>query len=163
MAETKPACYLTFDPASGGAFFMHWSETMVDGALACFVPAKPIPKFKFNHRGGRSEFCRGIAGGNKKPFYNGWCSFVREAYKNNADLTFIQNGEENPVGLYLVKKDTTVVKVNFNEPVHVSKDSGEFAVVGVIPSVNNSFDVQKMLPSLFTSVGEEHGAALSLE
>ena len=39
------ACYLTFTPANGGSFFNHWSETPVEGALACFVPSKPIPKF----------------------------------------------------------------------------------------------------------------------
>ena len=161
MAET--ACYLTFTEASEGSFFLHWSETPVDNALASFVPGKPVPKFKLKSNGGRSELTRGIAGGDKKPFYKGWCAYVREAYKQQSkSLTFLSQAPENPVGLYLCKQDNTVVKVEFNEPVALPKDN-DFVCVGVIPSVNPAFSVQKMLPALFISAGEEHGAAERLK
>ncbi|QDZ25281.1 hypothetical protein HOP50_16g78290 [Chloropicon primus] len=156
------SAYLTFTEASGGAFFIHWSETPVEGALAAFLPSKPVPKFKLKTNGGRSELCRGVAGGNKKPFYKGWAAFVREAYKNSSKFTFLSDAAENPVGLYLCKQDTTVYKVDPDVPVELTKDSG-FSVVGVIPSLNPAFSIQKMLPSLFTSIGEEHGAAEKLD
>lgn len=157
------ACYLVFDTASAGSFFSHWSETPVEGALASFVPAKPIPKFKFKTHGGRSEICRGVAGGNKKGFYKGWASFVRSAYSNNATFTFLKNTEENPVGLYFCKEDTTVHKCEFNEELKLDKeDQNGFKVVGVVHSANNSFSVLKMLPSLFTQIGEREGCAETL-
>ncbi len=157
------ACYLEFTEASAGSFFAHWSEEPVEGALAKFVPAKPIPKFKFKTHGGRSEICRGIAGGNKQGFYKGWASFVRQAFANNATFTFLKNAEANPVGVYLCKADTTVHRCETGAEVALSKEAQDgFKAVGVLHEANNSLSVQKMLPSLFISTGEKEGAAESL-
>ena len=49
------AAFLLFDQSGGGKLFMQWSDGPVDGALACFVPIKAVPKFKLTSNAGRSD------------------------------------------------------------------------------------------------------------
>ena len=73
------ACYLDFNPSSGGTLLAVWSETAVEDALAVFVPSTKPPRFKITSNGGRSEIGRGVGGPNKKKYFSGWVSFIRQA------------------------------------------------------------------------------------
>ena len=54
-------CYLTFDAASQGTLFVHWSETPIEGAIAFFAPRKNVPGFKVAARVHRVRACRRAA------------------------------------------------------------------------------------------------------
>ena len=157
----EPACYLLFSAASGGVFLTHWSEVPVPGALACFVPEKPVPKFKYESNGGRSELKRGVGGPNKKLFYAGWVSFVRSAFSHSGKFTFLANVQASPVALYVnMKADTTVVRLEVGAPL---KLTSAIAAVAVAPALATNLNVQTMTTRMFISVGEKQGAAFSLD
>ena len=69
------------------------------GALAAFVPEKPVPKFKYESNGGRSEITRAVGGPNKKLFFAGCVSFVRMAFSHNARFTFLGNVNASPIAI----------------------------------------------------------------
>jgi len=157
----EPACYLLFSSASGGTFLVHWSEVPVPGALACFVPEKPVPKFKYESNGGRSELKRSVGGPNKKLFYAGWVSFVRMAFSHSGIFTFLGNVHASPIGVYVnMKADMSVVRLEVGDPL---KLTNAIAAVAIAPGLATNLDVQKMNTRMFTSVGEKQGAAFSLD
>ena len=82
--------YLTFVESGQGTLLTHWSETPVEGALASFVPSKPVPRFKLTANGGRSELMRDVSKDPRR-FYQGVCSFVKAAKALGAPLTFLGN------------------------------------------------------------------------
>ena len=155
----EPACYLVFTEASGGAFINHWSETPVEGALASFVPEKPVAKFKYTSNGGRSELCRGVGGPNKKAFYKGWASFIRTAYGHKAVFTLIDNLPASPVAIFLCENNSSVFKVDMKSP---RKLTGILALA-VTHKLATGFNVITMPPRLFISIGEKEGASCPLD
>ena len=106
-------CYLTFDPSGGGKLVSQWSESaVIEGALACFAPAKVVPKWKITSNAGRSEVMADCgSGGNsfaggKKRFFEGWTYFIKEARAYEGTFTHLRNLPEMPVSLYLNLYDT---------------------------------------------------------
>ena len=84
-------CYLLFSEANGGCFMLQWSETAVEGALACFLPCESVAQHKYTRHGGISELCRNVGGPNVKKFFGGWLSFIKMAHSHSGKLTFLQN------------------------------------------------------------------------
>lgn len=161
----EPACYLLFSSANQGTFFAHWSEVPVPGALAAFVPEKPVPKFKYESNGGRSEITRAVGGPNKKLFYAGWVSFVRMAFSHNARFTFLGNVNASPIAIFInMKADTSVVRLEVGNAIPLTNGVGNaIAAVAISPPLATALNVQKMVPRMFISVGEKQGAAFSLD
>jgi len=153
------ACYLTFDLASNGTLFTHWSQTPVPDALASFTPSKPVPKFKFTQNAGRSELIRTINGPNIPRYYQGWTQFVKLAKENDAQFAILKGEQftQAPVALYIVNKNTEVGRIPENSTVTLEDVA---AVVAVHPA-NLSFGVKKMNVALFRETAEtSKGAAI---
>ena len=96
---------LFFTEASGGAFILHWSETLPEASegyepLAHFRPEGTVAKHKYTSKGGVTELCRGVGGPNKKLFYQGWASFLRTAFSHSGMLTFLGNVKACPVAIF---------------------------------------------------------------
>eukprot|EP00966_Prymnesium_polylepis_P221605 5126987-Prymnesium_polylepis.1 len=90
----------TDTPARSGTFYLHWSTALVEGALARFVTAEPIPPHVFTTNYGISEICRGAAPGSGA-FFKGWTSFVRTAHRRSASLTLMGQVAMQPVAVYV--------------------------------------------------------------
>ena len=163
--EVQNGCYLFFTEARGGAFILHWSETLPEGSegyepLAHFRPEGTVGKFKYTTNGGQSELCKGVGGPNKKLFYQGWASFLRTAFSHNGTLTFLRNVEACPVAILFCKSDTSVLRFEKDTPLKLTAD---IVAVAVTPSLATGLDVHKMPTRNFASVGERLGAAFSLD
>ena len=109
MAEEKigMGCYLTFDDASQGSLFIHWSETPIPGAWAFFSPGKEIPKFKFKQNGGRNELARQCGGVFKKNLHAAWCSYAKMCRECNGKLLLVNTD----VGMFVNDNQGKVVRV----------------------------------------------------
>ena len=163
--EVQNGCYLFFTEARGGAFILHWSETLPEGSegyepLAHFRPEGAVAKFKYTTNGGQSELCKGVGGPNKKFFHQGWASFLRAAFSHNGTLTFLRNIEACPVAIFFCKSDTTVLRFEKDTPLKLAAD---IVAVAVTPPLATGLDVHKMPTRNFASVGERLGAAFSLD
>jgi len=138
--------YLTFDQASNGSLFTHWSQTPVPDALCKYTPTNEVAKFKYTQNGGRNELIRTMNGPNVQRFYLGWVQFFKAAKENDAEVVVLL-GEKAPAPLavYIVNKDTSVSRVQENTPFKLDN-------VGAIAAVNPSvsvYGVQKMNVALF--------------
>ena len=58
--ENNAGCYLVWSEASDGSLIERWSKDLVEGALARFLPQKPVPGYKYKRHGGNSELLRDI-------------------------------------------------------------------------------------------------------
>jgi len=155
----RMSCYLTFDLASNGTLFTHWSQTPVPDALASFTPSKPIPKFKFTQNAGRTELIRTINGPNLPRYYQGWVQFVKMARENDAEFMVLKGEQftQAPVALYIVTKNTDVSRIAENTPATL----GDVASVSAVHPSNMSYGVKKMNVALFRETAESSkGAAI---
>mmetsp|Transcript_13791 Transcript_13791/g.55186 ORF Transcript_13791/g.55186 Transcript_13791/m.55186 type:complete len:165 (+) Transcript_13791:79-573(+) len=164
MSSSTRGAYLTFDPASQGTLFVHWSETAVDGALAFFEPRKSVPAFKFKQNAGRSELIREMSGGTGeriKRYYSGWCQFVKLAKSFDGCLTMHSYDVVPRCDVYLLdgsKDEDNVVRVDADAPLVLAP----YAVCGAVPHPNPCYAATTMSPAYFTSVGNREGVALAI-
>lgn len=172
-ALTKPsapvaglmAC-LTFDPAGGGKLIMTWSEGVaIDGALACFVPTKTVPKWKVTSNAGRSEIMNDVGNGGtsfaggKKRFFEGWTYFAKEARAYEGTLTHLANLGEMPVTLYLNLYHTLdVVRLALGTPVDLGA-ARAVAAVGGSAAGSKLEGCSKLDHALFIQYGHKDGAS----
>mmetsp|Transcript_25250 Transcript_25250/g.75790 ORF Transcript_25250/g.75790 Transcript_25250/m.75790 type:complete len:172 (-) Transcript_25250:146-661(-) len=164
-AMSPRGCYLTFDAASQGTLFTHWSETPVEGALAFFAPRKNVPAFKFKQKGGRSELIREMSGGTGeriKRYYSGWCQFVKLAKQFEA--AFIMNAFDvlPMVEIALIdgsKASDNIVVVSAGQPI---ESLATAAAVGCVPHPNPCFTATTFSKEFFISTGNKSGVALPL-
>lgn len=139
------SCYLVFDVASLGTLFSIWSDEPVEGAWAVIKPSKPVPRFKFTQKGGKSEIIRKIRE-DRRRLFQGWAEFIKSAktYDGTFELleprevtvTFSHMGEVFPIGT--------------KEPVEVSK----FSAVAVCGKDKDPFqNVKSMSNAQFLDIG----------
>lgn len=157
------ACSLTFDPSSQGTLFTVWSQEVVEGALASFVPVKSVPAFKFKN-GGRSELMREMSGGTGeriKRYYSGFCQFVKLAKSFDGKLTLYDFDVLPKVDICLLNNlpEGNVVKLSVGKSLDLDKS---FLAVGTVPHPSYCFDATTMSQSYFTMVGHREGAAISI-
>ncbi|KAJ8600159.1 hypothetical protein CTAYLR_001918 [Chrysophaeum taylorii] len=161
---TNPrGCYLTFDAASQGTLFTHWSETKIEGALAFFAPRKTVPAFKFKQAGGRAELIREMSGGTGeriKRYYSGFCQFVKIAKSFNAVVVLYAYDVLPRVDLHLC---TSAASDNvFHLVPDAPQDLAACVAVGCVPHPNPCFSATTMSQAYFVSVGHREGVALAL-
>jgi len=152
-----PMGYLVFSETNGGCFQLHWSTEHVDGALARFLPKKPVPDFKLSANGGRSELCRDIGGPNVKNFYRGWVSYITLSRKYEASFCFLSNLEKQPVALYFATEGLSVKRLLEGETISVDHVRGVAAVGLNAVGLN----VRSMETQFFLSVGGKLGVSVS--
>ena len=87
---------LLFSEVNGGCFVLQWTDDPAPiGALATFVPQKPVPPYKLLNEG-KSELCRDIGGPNPKRWFEGWIAFIRVAYSFNGTVSLLTNDARKP-------------------------------------------------------------------
>jgi len=163
-------CFLVFDPSGGGKLISQWDEsgTAIDGALACFVPKKTVPKWKITANAGRTEVINdcgngGISAfGRKKRFFEGWTMFVKEARGYQGTLTHLGNVPDQAIGLYLNLYDTLdVVRVTLGTPVDLMEARAVACVSGQAAGYSSKLEgCSKLEHRLFLEYGHNDGASL---
>ncbi|KAJ1449548.1 hypothetical protein M885DRAFT_535211 [Pelagophyceae sp. CCMP2097] len=162
--ESARGCYLTFDHASQGTLFVHWSETAVAGALAFFAPRKAVPAFKFKAAGGRAELIREMSGGTGdriRRYYSGWCQFIKLAKTFQADVVVLDFGELPRVTICLFdgsKPADNIYEVERNVPVTLEP----YVVVATVPYPNPCFGATTMGKEYFAQVGNREGSSSTM-
>lgn len=158
-------CYLTFDAASQGTLFVHWSETPIEGAIAFFAPRKNVPGFKFKQNGGRSELIREMSGGTGeriKRYYSGWCQYVKLAKSFQAAFVMYAFDVLPMVDIALIdgaKESDNIVPVVVGEPV---ESLATMSAVGTVPHPNPCFTATTFSKEYFISTGNKEGVALPI-
>jgi hypothetical protein len=158
-APQPPRAFLNFCEANGGCFELQWSRSLVDGALACFLPRDPVLESKLTTNGGRTELCRGIGGPDVKAFYRGWVSFVKLAHRHAATFRFLSNLEKQPVALFFATGGLAVQRLAEGETI-------TFEGVRAVAAVGLNADglnVRTMETQLFIQVGLRLGFSLALK
>ena len=85
------------------------TAALYNQALAMFTAGKPIPNFKFESNGGKSEVIRECGGGVKiKNYYRGFCEFAKLAKTNSAgNFKVINAAKPNSVAVYVNAGDVS--------------------------------------------------------
>merc|ERR1719384_2802509 len=146
LAEGKGAC-LTWSKDDGGKVYQFYTKTgkaEVEGALACFVAAKPVSGFKFHPNNRRSV--------------------IKNGKKLDGTLEVYPNDDDN-TGVYLaLLQDDGIVKIV--TPGHPVPLKGVQAVGAFSPQVNalSVTEGQKLALSSFMAKGrtDAKGFTLSL-
>ena len=120
-----PAMYLTEEAAANGTMFVVYSKTEVAGAIAYAKPSKPIPGFKFNTGGGKTQLVQGTS--DKTNFMRGVAAFVKNS---KTFLSQIDYKSDNNISIY----------------VHFASNAVEKAVSGTLLSVDG-MDAVACMPS----------------
>eukprot|EP01060_Flectonema_neradi_P015137 TRINITY_DN21812_c0_g1_i1.p1 TRINITY_DN21812_c0_g1~~TRINITY_DN21812_c0_g1_i1.p1 ORF type:complete len:304 (+),score=56.22 TRINITY_DN21812_c0_g1_i1:43-912(+) len=98
-----PAMYLTEEAAANGTMFVVYSKTEVKDAIAYAKPSKPIPGFKFNTGGGKTQLVQGTS--DRSNFMRGVAAFVKTSktflseidYKSTHNITIYVHFASNAV------------------------------------------------------------------
>ena len=152
------ACYLVFLTSNSGCLLMHWSDTPIDGALASFVPAKPVPRFKYTQNAGRTEVARDMNMKVRK-FYQGYAYFLKTAANLGGTFRLRTQLKQLPIAVYLNAAALEVKKVRVGESATFSGVKG----IAVLPALSTDLDVGTMETRLFLQTAERVGAGLALD
>ena len=137
---------------------MHWSDTPIDGALASFVPAKPVPRFKYTQNAGRTEVARDM-NMKVKRFYQGYAYFLKTAANLGGTFRLRTQLKQLPIAVYLNAAALEVKKVRVGESASFSGVKG----IAVLPALSTDLDVGTMETRLFLQTAERVGAGLALD
>ena len=152
-------CSLLFSEANGGCFFEQWSHWVVEGALAAFVPQRPVPDFKLRNNGGRNEILREAAGPNAKRFFMGWTHFLKIARGADGIFCHLANLKQLPVAIYLHDEQMRVARL----PLGVSTDLRSVKAVAAAPALASDLRVSQLEGNFFHLIGSRIGASLVLK
>ena len=152
------ACYLVFLTSNAGCLLMHWSDTPIDGALASFVPAKPVPRFKYTQNAGRTEVARDMNMKVRK-FYQGYAYFLKTAANLGGTFRLRTQLKQLPIAVYLNAAALEVKMVRVGESATFSGVKG----IAVLPALSTDLDVGTMETRLFLQTAERVGAGLALD
>ena len=152
-------CSLIFSEANGGCFLEQWSSRLVEGALAAFVPQRPVPEFRLRNNGGRNEILRNVGGPNAKRFFMGWTRFVKIARGAEGIFCHLANLKQLPVAIYVHDEQMRVARL----PLGVSTDMRSVKAVAATPALAPDLRVSRLESSLFHHVGGRIGASLVLQ
>ena len=148
---------LVFVEASQGTLQLHYSSNgPVRGALACFEPTKPVPKFKLQDNGGQKEIMRGVGGPNAVKFYEAWTHFVKEGKGFDARFMLLSNHRAKPVAIYFSDATQKVTRSVAGR----GFDLRTVTSVAVVPEASDCYKgVGTMQPNLFKQNGVKAGGA----
>ena len=134
-------CYFMYDPESGGRLYLHYSRSMIKGAIGFFSPGKgkTIPSFKFKQNFGKFDLINKTSGGDskKKKYCNGWCQYIKAAkffdgmMRNNSNY----GGLEVDIYFYYLD-ECKIIQIKIDEMADVS----EVDAVACIPKNNPCFN-----------------------
>jgi hypothetical protein len=164
--EKSVWCYLKWEEVNQGTLFIVWSrKDDATDALAVFEPSKPVPAFKFKNNGGKSELLREAAGGGgpyTKRYYQGLCTFVKQARQLDAKLMLLS--ETIPAQVVMNRDDHSVQRLACQQwySVGCTAHPAPLAVAAIHPS-KTDFEVQNMEIAQFVDKGHVIGASLLLE
>lgn len=166
IVDTTSRCYLKWEEANQGTLFVVWSRTDdATDALAVFEPSKPVPAFKFKNNGGKSELLREAAGGggpHTKRYYQGLCTFVKQARQLDAKLMLLS--ESIPAQVVMNRDDHSVQRLACQQwhSVGCTAHPAPLAVAAIHP-IKTDFEVQSMEIAQFVDKGHVLGASLLLK
>jgi hypothetical protein len=155
---TGKGCYLTFDFASEGSLFIHWSEapTPPPNSVAFFQPTTSVPAFKYKQNGGRTELMRGFRGETKRRLYEGFCSFFKMSLDFKAVPVALLTSE---VSVYVRHTSSEVKQMMKGQPFSLA---GCTALV-CVPEGNDAFTGMKTAAqAFFVDSGAKDGASVIL-
>jgi len=151
--------YITQEYASEGTFYLNYSKTPVEGAIAFIKSGKTIAGFKYKQNGGKKEFARQIGGVFRKNYCTAWTGLFKMARDVNGTIQVFSN-RVTDISVYLC---TPAAKGNIKQfAFDAPFDPTTVLGIAFMSKGTTLFNVQTMEPGNFANVGNTapDGAAM---
>jgi hypothetical protein len=151
--------YITQEYASEGTFYLNYSKTPVDGAIAFIKSGAAIAGFKYKQNGGKKEFARQIGGVFRKNYCRAWTGFFKMARDLKGSIQVFSNRVKD-LSIWLCTPDAkgNIKAFAFDAPFDPTSVLG----MAFMSKGTTLFNVQTMEPGNFANVGNTapDGAAI---
>ena len=152
-------CSLVYDDAGKGMLQMHWSlEGAVPGALASFVPSKPVPKFKLTSNAGRSDLMKEV--NQPAKMFEGWCGFVKAAKGFGEGTVFAHRSQLDgqAVAVYLGTATLGVQRLGVDPDGNAAVELSAALAVAALPEATTAYNgVSTVETDLFVQMARKAG------